>query len=253
FGPSCKVAKGFDLVGDTFDSNSNDSTYQPIPHPDADPAPCDPNVADAIANQPGAGASDAGHGTHVAGIAAADGRGQAGEVVGVAPGARLLAYRVFGCNGSTDTDVMIHAMELALADHADVLNMSIGSAFSNWPESPEAVASDNLVDAGMVVVASIGNSGANGGQLWSAGSPGVGHKVIGVASFDNTKATLPAFSVGGKLYGYNRAGGSLASVPLSGSGDIVFTGKPTTVGDGCVNAPAPGRLSGKIAFIRRGS
>src|SRR3982751_5815971 len=89
--------------------------------------PCDPNVADR-AEVLGAGASDAGHGTHVAGIAAADGHGT-DQVVGVAPGAKLLAYRVFGCNGSTDTDVMIHAMELALGDHADVLNMSIGSAF----------------------------------------------------------------------------------------------------------------------------
>jgi subtilisin family serine protease len=187
----------------------------------------------------------------VAGIAAADGHGP-GQVVGVAPGAKLLAYRVFGCNGSTDTDVMIHAMELALADHADVLNMSIGSAFSNWPESPEAVAADNLVDAGMVVVASIGNSGLNGQQLWSAGSPGVGHKVIGVASFDNTKATLPSFTVGGASYGYNRAAGSLASVPQSGSGEIVFTGTPATTNDGCSAFPAHS-LAGKIAFIRRGT
>jgi minor extracellular serine protease Vpr len=250
FGPSCKVRGGFDLVGDTY-NDSQGPAFQPVPHPDADPLPCDPNFADR-AEVLGAGTSDAGHGTHVAGIAAADGRGQAGEVVGVAPGARLLAYRVFGCNGSTDTDVMIHAMELALADHADVLNMSIGSAFSNWPESPEAVASDNLVDAGVVVVASIGNSGANGGQLWSAGSPGVGRKVIGVASFDNTKATLPAFQVGSTFYTYNRAAGSLASVPQSGSGELAATGTPTTANDACV-APAAGSLTGKIALIRRGT
>src|SRR5207247_4104457 len=250
FGPSCKVRGGFDLVGDSYNDTPGPA-FQPIPHPDGDPLPCDPNFADRQ-EVLGAGTSDAGHGTHVAGIAAADGHG-AGQVVGVAPGAKLLAYRVFGCNGSTDTDVMIHAMELALADHADVLNMSIGSSFSNWPESPEVVASDNLVDLGVVVVASIGNSGANGGQLWSAGSPGVGRKVIGVASFDNTKATMPSFTVGGHSYGYNRAGGSLALVPSSGSGEIVFTGDPTFLGDGCVNAPAPGSLTGKIAFIRRGS
>src|SRR5262249_34965807 len=249
FGPSCKVRGGFDLVGDDYDDTPGPG-FQPIPHPDADPLPCDPNVAD-HQEVLGFGTSDAGHGTHVAGIAAADGHGP-GQVVGVPPKAQLLAYRVCGCNGSTDTDVMIHAMELALADHADVLNMSIGSAFGNWPESPEAVAADNLVDAGMVVVASIGNSGVNGGQLWSAGSPGVGHKVIGVASFDNTKATLPSFIVGGKSYGYNRAAGALATVPQSGSGEIVFTGTPTTANDGC-SAFAAHSLDGKIAFIRRGA
>ena len=79
---------------------------------------------------------------------------------------------------------MIAAMERIQADGMDVLNMSIGDAFNNWPESPTAAAADALVDAGIVVVASIGNSGANG--IYSAGAPGVGNKVIGVASFDNT-------------------------------------------------------------------
>jgi minor extracellular serine protease Vpr len=147
---------------------------------------------------------------------------------------------------------MVHAMELALADHADVLNMSIGAAFTNWPQYPTAVAADNLVDAGVTVVASIGNSGANGGQLWSAGAPGVGRNVIGVASFDNTKATLPAFDVGGTMYTYNRAAGSLATVPQSGSGELVATGTPSTANIGCA-APLSPALSGKIALIRRGT
>ena len=147
---------------------------------------------------------------------------------------------------------MIHAMELALADHADVLNMSIGAAFTNWPQYPTAVAADNLVDAGVTVVASIGNSGANGGQLWSAGAPGVGRNVIGVASFDNTKATLPAFDVGGTMYTYNRAAGSLATVPQSGSAELVATGTPATPNDGCA-APLSTALAEKIALIRRGA
>jgi minor extracellular serine protease Vpr len=254
FGPGCKVRGGFDLVGDTYNATDTSPAFQPVPHPDGDPLPCNPDDADR-AEVLGAGTSDAAHGTHVAGIAAADGRGHTadGQVVGVAPGAKLLAYRVFGCNGGTDTDVMIHAMELALADHADVLNMSIGAAFTNWPQYPTAVAADNLVDAGVTVVASIGNSGVNGGQLWSAGAPGVGRKVIGVASFDNTKSTLPAFQVGTRKYTYNRAAGSLATAPQSGSAEIVATGTPATVGDGCVNAPAAGTLTGRVALIRRGS
>ena len=76
---------------------------------------------------------------------------------------------------------MLAAMEMALADGMDVLNMSIGSAFQ-WPQYPTAIAADRLVNKGMVVVAPIGNSGANG--LYSAGAPGLGQKVIGVASFD---------------------------------------------------------------------
>src|SRR3954470_3409484 len=248
FGPECKVRGGLDLLGDPYNAPRPSPACNPVATPDADPKPCDPDETDR-AEALGAGTSNGGHGTHVAGIAAADGRGHAGQVVGAAPGARLLAYRVFGCNGSTDTDVLIHAMELALADHADVLNISIGSAFGNWPESPEAVAADNLVDSGIVVVASIGNSGTNGGQLWSAGSPGVGRKVIGVASFDNTKATLPVFAVGGRTYTYNRAAGSLVTVPQAGGGELVATGTPASTADACTLS---GSLVGKIALIRRG-
>ena len=76
-------------------------------------------------------------------------------------------------------------------DHMNVLNMSIGDAFNNWPGTPTAVASDNLVDQGVVVVASIGNSGAVG--VWSTGAPGVGNNVIGVASYDNTHISALTF------------------------------------------------------------
>jgi subtilisin family serine protease len=248
FGPGCKVAKGFDLVGDSFDSNPADSTYQPIPHPDPDPAPCDPNVADARANGPGTGprTSNGGHGTHVAGIAAADGRGHPGEVTGVAPGATIYAYRVFGCNGSTDDDTMIAAMEMVKRDGANVLNMSIGSAFDTWSESPTAQAASNLADSGVVVVASIGNSGASG--LYSGGAPGVGTNVIGVASVDNTKATGTGLRINGNLFGYVVAAGA-PEPPRSGAFTILSA--PVANKTGC-NAFAPGFFSGKIALIQRG-
>ena len=106
-----------------------------------------------------------GHGTHVAGIVGAN-----GTVKGVAPGVTFGAYRVFGCAGSTTSDIMVEAMERALADDMDVLNMSIGSSFQ-WPQYPTAQAADRLVNKGMVVVASIGNSGTSG--LYAAGAPGV--------------------------------------------------------------------------------
>ncbi len=71
------------------------------------------------------------------------------------------AYRVFGCAGSTTSDIMLAAMEAALADDMDVLNMSIGSR-TQWPQYPTAAAATRLLKKGMVVVASIGNNGPGG-------------------------------------------------------------------------------------------
>jgi minor extracellular serine protease Vpr len=226
FGPGCRVATGWDFVGDAFNADPTSASYNPVPAPDPDPDDCN------------------GHGTHVAGIIGAN-----GEVTGVAPDVTFGAYRVFGCEGSTTADIMLAAMERALADGMHVLNMSIGSAFS-WPQYPTAQASDRLVNKGMVVVASIGNSGANG--LYSAGAPGLGQKVIGVASFDNSHVSLSAFSISpdDTLIGYGVAAAS-PSPPTSGSFEMERTGTPTTADDACGSLAAD--LSGKVVLIRRGT
>ncbi|MDP9261194.1 MAG: S8 family serine peptidase, partial [Actinomycetota bacterium] len=247
FGPTCKVIGGWDFVGNTFDSNPDDSTYQPIPHPDADPAPCDPNVADQIAQQPGAGSSSAAHGTHVAGIVAAK-AASANGVTGVAPDASILAYRVFGCNGSTGDDVIIAALERAYNEGARVLNMSLGDAFNNFASSPDALASSALVANGVVVVASAGNSGANG--LFSVGAPSVGTGVISVASVQNLSFPAPSFdAVSGSTtmhVGYLNLA-NVANPPTSGSaGDIVYIGR------GCTGDTPLANASGKVALIIRG-
>jgi subtilisin family serine protease len=221
FGPGCRVAYGYDLVGDDFNADDTSPSYNPIPVPDDDPDDCQ------------------GHGTHVSGIVGAN-----GDVVGVAPGVTFGAYRVFGCEGSTFSDIMIQAMEMALADGMDILNMSIGSAFA-WPQYPTAEASDRLVNAGMVVVASIGNSGTSG--TYAAGAPGVGKKVIGTASFDNTDTLLPYFLVNDTPIGYvpmTYAG----PTPTSGTEEIVF------VGQGCdADLPLLEDPTGKVALIVRGA
>jgi len=228
FGPGCRVAYGYDLVGDAYNADPTSAAYNPVPVPDPDPDDCN------------------GHGTHVSGIIGAN-----GTVVGVAPEVTFGAYRVFGCTGSTTADIMIAAMEMALADGMQVLNMSIGSAFQ-WPQYPTAVASDNLVNRGMVVVASIGNSGANG--LYSAGAPGLGKKVIGVASFDNTHVALNTFTVtpASLTIGYaNAAAAPLA--PTSGSLPLAKTGTPVSTADACtVTGPLPD-LTGHAVLIRRGT
>ncbi|HSM44965.1 MAG TPA: S8 family serine peptidase, partial [Acidimicrobiia bacterium] len=235
FGPDCRVAVGWDFVGDAFNADPDSPGYNPIPDPNPDPDDCE------------------GHGTHVAGIVGAN-----GDAVGVAPDVTFGAYRVFGCDGSTTADIMISAMEMALDDGMDILNMSIGSAFT-WPQYPTAVASDLLVDAGMIVVASIGNSGASG--TFSAGAPGLGEKVIGVAAFENVTATFPVAEVDDSStdpvqVGYNPMAFS-AEAPTSGTEDIVFVGRGCPAGDHSdvvlpEDDPYLADPNGKIALIERG-
>ncbi|WP_159941911.1 MULTISPECIES: S8 family serine peptidase [unclassified Nocardiopsis] len=219
--PNDRVVTGHDFVGDDFNAGVPGSE----PVPDDDPQDCN------------------GHGTHVAGIVGAE-----GEVTGVAPGVEFGAYKVFGCTGSTTSDIMIAAMERALDDGMDVLNMSIGSAHS-WPQYPTAVASDNLVDEGMVVVASIGNSGDTG--LYSAGAPGLGEDVIGVASFDNTHIQAASVSANpsGETLAYMEMGGA-AEPPTSGETDeLVYIGRGcTSLGDTLEGDP-----EGRTALIVRGA
>lgn len=231
FGSGCRVATGFDFVGDDFNADPTVSGYNPITNPDDDPDDCH------------------GHGTHVAGIVGASGDPEAGGARGVAPGVTFGAYRVFGCDGSTTADIMIAAMERALTDDMDVLNMSIGSAFT-WPQYPTATASDNLVDEGMVVVASIGNSGTTG--VYSAGAPGLGEKVIGVASFDNTQIALNVFTISpdDTEIGYGVAAAAPAP-PTSGSLPMARTGTAESTADAC--DPISADLTGMAALIRRGS
>jgi len=218
--PTARVYTGYDFVGDAFNGGNT-------PTPDANPDDC------------------GGHGSHVAGIIGAN-----GVVKGVAPGVKFGAYRVFGCTGSTSADIMIAAMERALADGMDVLNMSIGSSFQ-WPQYPTAMAATRMVNKGMVVVASIGNSGTSG--LYAAGAPGLGDKVIGVASFDNSHDLLPYFTVtpDDAKAGYSAATGAPAP-PTSGSQPMARTGTTTSAADACT-ALAAGSLSGKVALIRRGT
>lgn len=224
--PNARIVAGYDLVGDNY--NSSGTGDQLIPVPDANPDDC------------------GGHGTHVAGIVGANG----GGVKGVAPKALLMAYRVFGCAGTTDSDVIVEALERAYADGAQVINQSLGSG-RQWPQYPTAQASSRLVNKGVVMVASIGNNGPGGSSpdgLFAAGAPGVGDKVIGVAAFDNAQLS---FKVNGTPYGFNQATGS-PFAPTSGSLTMAKTGTTTTADDAC--APlAAGSLAGKAVLVRRGT
>ena len=189
--PTAKVVGGYDFVGDAYDPSSDDAR-ETVPRPDADPMDCE------------------GHGTHVAGTAAgtgvlADGRTYPGPYdaaagaqpfaigPGVAPEAKVLALKVFGCEGSTD--VVVEAIDWAVAHGADVINLSLGAGFGT-ERDPSSVAATNAVLAGVVVVAAAGNSGD---ARYIAGSPAAGRGVIAVGAIDTVETLPMARMTGGEL------------------------------------------------------
>ncbi|WP_182353474.1 S8 family serine peptidase [Flaviflexus huanghaiensis] len=227
-GNGARIIGGYDFVGDAFNADPSSDAYNPVPAPDENPDDCN------------------GHGTHVAGIAA--GNDPSADFTGVAPGANILAYRVFGCDGSTTSEVMLDAMERSAADGADVVNMSIGASFMTWPNYPTAVAADNLVDKGVVVTVSQGNSGEDG--IFSGGAPASGKKVIAVGSADNWRIEAPALTVSAldtALIGYSPASGAPLPPKDNSTFDIIAYPEGSETG----GAPIEG-AEGKVVLVRRG-
>lgn len=100
-----------------------------------------------------------GHGTHVAGIVAAN-AGNGIGVEGVAPGAKVLVVRVLGNDGSGSTDDVIAGIDWAVAHGADVLNLSLGPDPPILGDDPSFDAAiDRALDRGVIVVAAAGNTG----------------------------------------------------------------------------------------------
>ena len=117
---------------------------------------------------------DDGHGTHTASTAAGNAGVAAsmygvdlGEVSGIAPRARVIAYKGLGDLGGFTSDLAA-AIDQAVADGVDVINYSIGGGAS-LPIGADDIAFLFAADAGVFVATSAGNSGPGAGTV---GSPG---------------------------------------------------------------------------------
>nr|WP_279401954.1 S8 family serine peptidase [Piscibacillus salipiscarius] len=113
------------------------------------------------------------HGTHVSGIIAGNGTMQ-----GVAPEADLYAYRALGPGGTGTTAQIIAALEQAVNDDMEIINMSLGSE-TNSPDDPMTRAVNKAVELGKIVVVANGNSGP---EDWTVGSPATSEKAISVGA-----------------------------------------------------------------------
>jgi thermitase len=134
---------------------------------------------------------DHGHGTHVSGTIAAamdnlTGTPAAEEgVVGVAPNARILAYKVCSPDGSCSDFAIAQALDQAITDGAQVINMSLGG--SEYSQSMyDGVQA--AWTAGLVIVAGAGNDGTTAPFY-----PAAFANVVSVAAFDEDHRR-PSFS-----------------------------------------------------------
>ncbi len=107
------------------------------------------------------------HGTHVAGIVAANGAAR-----GMAPGARIMAIKVLNSGGSGSWAGILQGMHYAAANGAKVINMSLGGMSArNDGKDPESLLVGELTAKfGSLFSIAAGNSGPG---LNTVGLPGV--------------------------------------------------------------------------------
>jgi serine protease AprX len=134
-----------------------------------------------------------GHGTHMSGLIAGDGRASGGQWAGAAPGASIVSVKVAGWNGATDVSMVMAGLEWIAAHHERygirVVNLSYGTDSSQkWSEDPLNLAVERLWGAGIVVVAGAGNRGDGGSKIDKpADDPHV--LTVGAADTRNTATT----------------------------------------------------------------
>ena len=172
-----------------------------------------------------------GHGTHVAGIVAADGTSGAANL-GVAPDAELACFAIGAVIATT---AVVTAYDYALAQPdmlgIDVFNNSWGNSFRQYdPADPVNVATKAATARGATVVFAAGNSGGENGEA-SVSPFNQAPWVVSVAAGD-VKRVRGDFSSNGLEYDNG------AAAPIGAGGHTVFTGD--RVGNTQPDVMAPG-------------
>lgn len=193
-----------------------------------------------------------GHGTAVAMIAAGvTNAGPLGTITGIAPKAYLGNYKVFpDSTEGAPSDEILKALDDAVADGMDVVNMSLGSQPADRPSIDILVqAVEKATAAGVVVVIAAGNEGPD---LHSIASPGTAPDAITVGNSYNDRIFASQVTLDGAPQPYESIPGSGPSPSSSITGPLVDVSSLDSTGLACAALPA-GSLSGKIALILRGT
>ncbi len=148
---------------------------------------------------------DLGHGTHVAGIAAAVGNNSLG-IAGISWKGQLMPLKVLDAYGQGWVDDVVEAIYYAVDHGADIINMSLGTEGTRWPCYWEGMeeAFDYAVGQGVLVFVSAGNDGK-----WGVSCPGAYSQVVAVgattsadsrASYSNYGPRLDLTAPGHEIY-----------------------------------------------------
>jgi len=210
----------------------------------------DLNVFKQVTFVPGTsnGNDDDGHGTAVAGVAAAKDNSQG--VVGVAPGARLWAIKVLDSNGMGSSSDIIKGIDYVTehADEIDVVNLSFGAVGKNDALHNAIIRS---VEAGVTYAAAAGNEGKDASNVFPASYP----EVIAVSAIVDTDGKCGGISTTGTTAGKDDTLASFSNygpvVDLAAPGVLV---KTTTIGDSYMSfsgtSAATAHVTGAVALYK---
>ena len=191
---------------------------------------------------------DNGHGTHTASTAAGNAGVEAsvlgvprGTVSGVAPRARVIAYKGLGNLGGFGSDLAA-AIDQAVADGVDVINYSIGGGASLT--GADDIAFLFAADAGVFVATSAGNSGPGDATV---GGPGSVPWLTTVGASTQTRSFAGEVVLGD--------GSSYSGVSITAGTDELPLVDAADAGDELCNVGAldPSVVEGKIVLCRRGA
>ena len=216
------------------------------------------------------------HGTHVAGIAAANAL-ETTTVVGMAPDAQIVVMKVFGANGGAYTDDIVAAVEDAMTLGCDVVNASLGSpaGFASSDTEIDLIYA-RIAEQDTVVVFSAGNEGTSSYMnMWgtdlnrtqnpdnaTVGSPATYANTFAIASAENSAVMTDYFALadGTKIFfqdsieaiyasaGYPEYQGAV-SLKILADESVEYVIVP---GLGSPEDVASVDVAGKIAVIKRG-
>ncbi|MEI2777489.1 MAG: S8 family peptidase [Tetrasphaera sp.] len=209
-----------------------------------------------------------GHGSHTASTAAGNNGVQAvinggvvGTASGMAPVARLAAYKVLWATtdgrASGSTEGIVHAIDDAVADGVDVINYSI-SGSRTYIVGPDEIAFLGAADAGVFVSTSAGNDGD------AVGTSSVAHNApwtttVAASTHDRGSTNTVTLGNGSTYPGVGVSPTGVGPAPLINSTAAAAAGADPNQATLCYGtadgglALDPAKVNGKIVICTRGT